>query len=59
MISPPEPSDDKLKGSFYVWALIDEENADDTGEGKILFRIPVRTGGEDCEIDSKTGKQKC
>ncbi len=56
VISPPELGDDKLEGSVYVWALIDEEDADDTVEGKILFRIPVRSGKERIRIESKTGE---
>lgn len=55
---PPEPTDDKLDGSVYVWALIDEETADDTVEGKILFSIPVRSAKERIRVESKTGEAK-
>ena len=58
VFSPPEASDDKFNGNVYVWALIDEENADDTVEGKILFTIPVRSGKERIRVESKTGEAK-
>ena len=58
VFSPPEASDDKHNGNVYVWALIDEENADDTVEGKILFTIPVRSGSERIRVESKTGEAK-
>lgn len=58
VISPPQPSDDDLQGNVYVWALIDEESADDTVEGKILFRVPIRSGKERIRIESKTGESK-
>jgi hypothetical protein len=58
IISPPEPTDDKLDGNVYVWAVIDEETADDTAEGKILFTIPVRSGKERIRVESDTGEGK-
>ncbi len=58
VFSPPEASDAKYNGNVYVWALIDEETADDTVEGKILFTIPIRGGSERIRIDSKTGEAK-
>ncbi len=58
VFSPPEVSDDKFNGNVYVWALIDEEDADDTVEGKILFTIPVRGGSERIRIESRTGEAK-
>jgi hypothetical protein len=58
VFSPPEPADDKLDGNVYVWALIDEEDADDTVEGKILFSIPVRSDKERIRVESKTGEAK-
>ena len=58
VIAPPQPTDDKLDGNVYVWAVIDEEDADDTVEGKILFRVPVRSGKERILIESNTGEGK-
>lgn len=58
VIAPPSPSDDKLDGNVYVWAVIDEETADDTAEGKILFTIPVRGGKERIRVESNTGEGK-
>ena len=58
IIAPPEPTDDKLDGNVYVWAVIDEESADDTAEGKILFTIPVRSGKERIRVESDTGEGK-
>lgn len=57
-IAPPSPTDDKLDGNVYVWAVIDEENADDTAEGKILFTIPVRSGKERIRVEAKSGEGK-
>ena len=58
VVTPPTPADDKLDGNIYVWAVIDEEEADDTAEGKILFTIPVRSGKERIRIESNTGEGK-
>lgn len=58
VIAPPTPADDKLDGNIYVWAVIDEEAADDTAEGKILFTIPVRSGKQRIRIESDTGEGK-
>ena len=58
IVAPPSPADDKLDGNVYVWAVIDEEDADDTAEGKILFKIPVRGGKERIRIESNTGEGK-
>lgn len=58
LIAPPEPSDEKLDGNIYVWALIDEEPADDTVEGRILFTFPVAGGKERIRIEADTGEGK-
>ncbi len=58
VFSPPEPADDKLEGNVYVWALIDEEDADDTVEGKILFTIPVLSSKERIRVEAETGEAK-
>ncbi|MDH4249012.1 MAG: FecR family protein [Deltaproteobacteria bacterium] len=57
-IAPPEAADAALNGSVYVWAVIDQEDADDTSEGRILFKIPVQTGKERVKVDAKTGSGK-
>ena len=57
-IAPPEAIDAALNGSVYVWAVIDQEDADDTSEGRILFKIPVPAGKERVKVDSKTGTTK-
>src|SRR5262249_3440551 len=40
----PEAADTQLNGNVYVWAVVDAADADDTGEGRILFSIPVQKG---------------
>ena len=55
-ILPPETTDDKLDGNIYVWALIDEETADDTAEGRILFTFPVKTGKEKIQVEADSGE---
>ncbi|MBI4082090.1 MAG: FecR domain-containing protein [Candidatus Lambdaproteobacteria bacterium] len=56
VIPPPEASDDELNGSIYVWAVVDHEQGDDTGDGRILFTFPVKTGPERIQIESQTGQ---
>lgn len=51
----PEPADAQLNGNVYVWAVIDSGDADDTGEGRILFNIPVPKGEEHIKVNSNTG----
>jgi FecR protein len=55
-VMPPEASDSELNGNVYVWALLDQEQADDTAEGRILFTIPIPSGQERIRIESKTGE---
>lgn len=57
-VHPPETSDAELRGNVYVWAVVDQENADDTKEGTILIKIPVPQGKERVKVDAKTGKGK-
>ena len=57
-VAPPEAADAQLNGNVYVWAVIDQADADDTGEGRILFNIPVSTGEEHIKIDAEKGTGK-
>jgi hypothetical protein len=56
VIAPPEPSDDELNGSIYLWAVVDHEGGDDTGDGRILFTFPVKRGPERIQVDPQTGQ---
>lgn len=53
--APPEAADAQLSGNVYVWAVIDSPDADDTGEGRILFNIPVPKGEERIKIEADKG----
>lgn len=53
--APPEAADAQLSGNVYVWAVIDSPEADDTGEGRILFNIPVPKGEERIKIEADKG----
>jgi len=55
-LAPPEAADAQLSGNVYVWAVIDQEDADDTGEGRILFTIPVPQGEERIRVDAQKGE---
>jgi len=57
-VAPPEPTDAELNGNVYVWAVLDQEQADDTAEGRILFRIPIPQGKERIRVESETGKTR-
>jgi hypothetical protein len=57
-VAPPEAADAQLNGNVYVWAVIDQADADDTGEGRILFNIPVSAGEEHIKIDAEKGTGK-
>jgi hypothetical protein len=57
-VLPPEPADAELNGNVYVWALLDNEQADDTAEGRILFTIPIPSGQERIRVESQTGESK-
>jgi len=54
----PEAADAQLNGNVYVWAVIDSAEADDTGEGRILFSIPVSKGEERIKVDADKGAGK-
>ena len=56
--APPEPSDEALNGSVFVWAIVDQSDADDTGEGRALFTIPVPTGQDRIRIEADKGETK-
>ena len=53
VMTPPKPVDAKLNGNVFVWAVLDEEDADDTGEGRILFTIPVPPSQEKRTVDPR------
>ena len=55
VVAPPEPADASLNGNVYVWALLDQESADDTSEGRILFHVPVPPGQEHIRVESRNG----
>lgn len=57
-MAPPEASDSKLNGSVYVWAVMDQEDADDTKEGRLLFSIPVPSGADRIRAQSETGETR-
>lgn len=52
----PEPADGELDGNIYVWALLDRENADDTAEGRVLFRFRMPPTEERLRIEAETGE---
>jgi len=54
--APPEPSDTSLNGSVFVWAVVDQDDADDVGEGRALFTIPVPSGKERIRIEAEKGE---
>jgi hypothetical protein len=57
-VLPPEPADADLNGNVYVWAVMDQEQADDTAEGRILFNIPIPSSQERIRAESKTGETR-
>lgn len=57
-IAPPEASDAKMNGNLFIWAVLDQEEADDTAEGRILFKIPVPSGKTRIRVESQTGSSK-
>ncbi len=54
----PEAADAKFNGTIFVWAVMDQEDADDTSEGRLLFTIPVPAGGSKIRVDSRSGEAK-
>lgn len=57
-VKPPEPADASLNGNVYVWAVLDQESADDTSAGRILFHIPVPPGQEHIRVESRNGQSQ-
>lgn len=55
---PPEAADAKFNGTIYVWAVLDEEIADDTTEGRLKFTIPVPEGSERVRVDADKGSSQ-
>lgn len=56
--SRPEQSDSKLNGNVFLWAVMDQEDADDVSEGRLKFTIPVPAGADKFRIPSDTGEVK-
>ena len=56
IFAPPDASHAGLEGNIYVWAVLDAENADDTGEGRYLFKFTMPPSTERFEIESETGE---
>lgn len=56
IFAPPDASDADLDGNIYVWALLDQEEADDTVEGRYLFRFQLPPSTERFEIEAETGE---
>jgi FecR protein len=56
--APPEPSDGALNGNVFVWAVVDQSDADDVGEGRALFSIPVPAGSDKIRVDANKGETK-
>ena len=54
--APPEASDAKLNGNVFLWAVMDQEDADDVSEGRLKFTIPVPAGADRFRIPSDTGE---
>ena len=57
-VHAPEAADADLNGNVYVWAVLDQEQADDTSEGRILFTVPIPAGQERIRAESRTGETK-
>lgn len=55
---PPEAADSKHNGNVFLWAVMDQEQADDVSEGRLLFTIPVASGSDTFRIPSNTGEVK-
>jgi hypothetical protein len=56
IFAPPDASHANLDGNIYVWAVLDAEDADDTGEGRYLFKFTIPQTTERYEIESETGE---
>lgn len=54
--APPEAADAKLNGNVFLWAVMDQEDADDVSEGRLKFTIPVPAGADRFRIPSDTGE---
>ena len=54
----PGKSDAKLNGNVFLWAVMDQEDADDVSEGRLKFTIPVPAGADKYRIPSDTGEVK-
>jgi hypothetical protein len=56
IFGPPDASHANLEGNIFVWAVLDAEQDDDTGEGRYLFRFTIPPTTERFEIESETGE---
>ena len=56
VFGPPDATHASLDGNIYVWAVLDSENADDTGEGRYLFKFKLPPSKEKIEVESETGE---
>lgn len=52
----PEKSDARFNGNIFLWAVMDQEDADDVSEGRLKFTIPVPPGADRFRIPSDTGE---
>jgi len=56
VFAPPDATHAALDGNIYVWAVLDSEDSDDTGEGRYLFKFKLPPSQERIEIESETGE---
>jgi hypothetical protein len=56
VFAPPDASHAALDGNIYVWAVLDTEDADDTGEGRYLFKFKIPPSKERIEVEAETGE---
>ncbi len=56
IFAPPDTSHSDLDGNIYLWAVLDQEEADDTVEGRYLFRFRLPPSQERFEIEAETGE---
>ncbi|MDH4120703.1 MAG: FecR family protein [Deltaproteobacteria bacterium] len=54
----PEAAHEDLKGTIYVWAVMDREDDTDIGEGVVMFRFKTPGDKSRLRIDANSGEPK-
>ncbi|MGK5092658.1 FecR family protein [Deltaproteobacteria bacterium TL4] len=54
-IDPPRKDDDEFDGSILIWAVMDDTQSDDVGEGTLLIKTKSQQAKQNIRFDANSG----